>query len=322
MPSIGVLPSTDDTLALQRKTLPQIQGQSHLLRDYAELFKLRVTVMIGAAAGCGAWLAAHGHFPAIAASAIVGPVLAIMALAAGSAALNEILERESDAKMSRTARRPLVTRRISVPHALTVSLLLGLTGIGYLALRTNWLTAGLAFFTATTYLAIYTPLKQITAQCATIGAIPGAMPAVLGWAAVRGTVGLEALALFGVMFCWQFPHFYAIALLYRDDYERAGIRMLPLIDPDARFTIALIRTFSVILVLTSVVLGVFNPHPATYICVALLLGSGLLASTLSLSRERTDKGYRAVQAGARNVLRATILYLLALFVVLIATQAG
>jgi protoheme IX farnesyltransferase len=277
--------------------------------------------MIGVTAWCGAWLAAQQDVPAVPASAIFGAVLSITALSAGASALNEVLERETDAKMFRTLNRPVVAGRVSALHAITAAVALSLCGLTYLALKVNLLTASLALLTLATYVAIYTPLKKITPQCTIVGAIPGAMPTVLGWAAVRGRVGLESLALFAVIFCWQFPHFYAIALLYRNDYERAGIRMLPLCDRDGAFTIALIRIFSLILVLASLVVGLFDKHPATYACIAILLGGGLLASTLSFEPKRTHDRYEGRQRGARQVLRATIIYLVLLFGTLIATHA-
>jgi len=318
MPSFAALPAAQDTPA---STPTSFHELTRLLHDYAELFKLRVTALIGATTWCGAYLAARGHNPAVLSSAILGPVLAITALAAGSAALNEFLERDTDAKMQRTANRPLVAGRISTVHAITISLVLTVCSLTYLALRANFLTAGLAVLTAITYLGVYTPLKKITPQCTTIGAIPGAMPGVLGWTAVRGSLGFESLALIAVVFCRQFPHFYAIAILHREDYESAGIRMLPFPGDDEMLTMSLIRTFSAILVLASVVLGSFVRHPVAYISIALLLGSGLLVSTSSFSGKPNQSGYERPKKRARRVLRATVIYLPALLALLMFTQS-
>jgi len=317
MPSVAALARPHNAPVAASNFFQRTQS----LHDYAELFKFRVTAMIGATTCCGAYLAARGHNPAVLSSAIFGPVLAITALAAGSAALNEFLERDTDAKMLRTANRPLVAGRISTVHAITISLVLTVCSLIYLALRANFLTAVLALLTAITYLGIYTPLKKITPQCTTIGAIPGAMPGLLGWTAVRGSLGFESLALFAVVFCWQFPHLYAIAILHRDDYQRAGLRLLPFPDDDGMLTMSLIRKFSVILILASVVLGLFARHSVTYISIALLLGSGLLVSTSFFTRKIHQNGYAYTKARARQVLRATVIYLPALLALLMFTQS-
>jgi len=321
MPSLAALPRTHNAPVVASNFFQRIQEHTRLLHDFAELFKLRVTAMIGATAWCGAYLAARGNNPVLPASAILGPVLAITALAAGSAALNEFLERDTDAKMLRTANRPLVDGRISAGHAVTLSLALSLCAISYLALRANLLTAALAVLTAVTYLGVYTPLKKITPQCTTIGAIPGAMPGVLGWTAVRGSLGLESLALFAVVFCWQFPHFYAIAILHRDDYQRAGLRLFPFAGDDGVLTMSLIQKFSVILVLASAVLGSFVRHPVACISIALLLGIGFIVSTSSCTRKPSQSEYECLRRRARRVLRATVIYLPALFALLVVTHS-
>ena len=157
-------------------------------------------------------------------------------VAAGTACMNEIIERKSDALMRRTALRPLVTRTMGVGHAVAVWAVLTASGASLLWTRLNPLTALLSLLTAVCYLMMYTPLKKISPLCTFIGAFPGAMPGVLGWTAARGKLEYEALVLFAIVFFWQFPHFHSIALLYRDDYARAGIRMLPVVESDGRST--------------------------------------------------------------------------------------
>src|SRR5450631_2002598 len=166
----------------------------------------------------------------------------------GTAALNEVMEHDVDANMRRTALRPLPAGRMSLFHATAVGVLATIGGSTYLAVFTNPLTGLLTFLTSVVYLAAYTPLKRISPICTAVGAFPGAMPGVLGWTAARGRLEWGTLVLFAILFVWQFPHFFSIAWLYRDDYEDGGVRMLPVVEPDGKSTGRQILLYSVALI--------------------------------------------------------------------------
>ena len=175
---------------------------------------------------------------------LVGTLL----VASGTATLNQWMERRYDAQMRRTANRPLVSGRLKGREACWFGLALSVAGGALLAASVNLVSALLAIGTLLGYLLVYTPLKRKTPLCTLLGAVPGAMPTLIGWAAASGGIGRNAWLLFGVLFLWQFPHFLAIALLYREDYAEAGFRMLPGFDVDGRFTKAEIVVFAVVLV--------------------------------------------------------------------------
>jgi len=168
---------------------------------------------------------------------LLDTLLGIGLVSAGAGALNEALERRIDARMKRTADRPMAAGRFTLAQGVMAGLAALALGACWLALTTNPLTVALALLTAFTYVAIYTPLKRVTALATFIGAFPGAMGPLLGWTAARGRIEWPAVALFAILFVWQFPHFMAIAWLYRDDYAHAGIRMLPVVQPDGWSTV-------------------------------------------------------------------------------------
>src|SRR3984957_6829511 len=201
-----------------------------VMRDYAELTKARITTLIVLTAWCGFFFGAHRAGLSSWSLALIQALFGIALVSSGTAALNEVLESGVDARMRRTALRPLPSGRMTILHAATVGLALTLGGSVYLALYTNLLTGLLVFLTSATYLAVYTPLKKVSPLCTFVGAFPGAMPVVLGWTAVRGKLEIETLILFAIMFVWQFPHFLSIAWLYREDYAQGNIRMLPVVE--------------------------------------------------------------------------------------------
>ena len=204
-----------------------------VVRDYLELTKPRITLLILICAAVGYWFGCGASFDwTILAHALLGTAL----LASGTSALNQWYEVDSDARMRRTSRRPLPAGRIKRRNGLAFGLLLSTAGFADLWCRTNLLAAALGLFTLLSYLLLYTPLKQRSPVCTTVGAIPGAMPPLIGYAAAGHGIGVGALALFLILFFWQFPHFDSIAWLYRDDYRRGGIRMLPVIDSDGEST--------------------------------------------------------------------------------------
>src|SRR5215813_12158205 len=215
------------------------------MRDYLELTKPRITLLILICTAVGYWFGCGASFHwTVLAHALLGTAL----LASGTSALNQWYELESDAKMRRTRRRPLPAGRIKRRNGLVFGLVLSAAGFAELWYGTNLLAATLGLFTLLSYLLLYTPLKQRSPICTTVGAIPGAMPPVIGYAAARGVLDVQALALFLILFVWQFPHFDAIAWMYREDYARGGIRMLPVIDPDGESTARRVVVCSLLLI--------------------------------------------------------------------------
>ena len=194
------------------------------LADYVELTKPRIAVMVLLTVTVGYALGCRGEWQT---AALVHALVGIGLAAAASSAFNQYLERATDARMRRTENRPLPAGRLLPGEVLWFSALLGTSSIVYLFALTTPATAGLTLLTLALYGLAYTPLKRHTSLCTLIGAVPGALPPVLGWTAAGGTLGIEAGALFGILFLWQFPHFLAIAWKYREEYERAGLRMLP-----------------------------------------------------------------------------------------------
>jgi heme o synthase len=202
------------------------------IADYAELFKFRVTALVVMTAWAGFYLGSMRTGISSIQPGLIAALLGIGLVSAGSAALNEVLERKLDARMIRTAQRPMAAGRISRLHGLLLGMAAIVAGALLLAYETNLVTGTLTLITAFSYVAIYTPLKRHTTLATFIGAFPGAMPPLLGWTAARGNIEWPAVALFAILFVWQFPHFMAIAWLYKEDYGRAGIRMLPVVQPD------------------------------------------------------------------------------------------
>jgi len=241
------------------------------LADYAQLTKPRVTSLVVATAWFGYFMAAvRSGIPAFSWT-LFHTLLAVGIVSGGAAALNQVIEREADGHMRRTSRRPLPAGRIAPLHATLFGLALLVGGSIYLAAATNLFTGYLAFSTGAVYLLFYTPLKQLTTICTLVGAFPGAMPAALGWIAVRGRLEWEALALFAIVLLWQFPHFFAIAWMYADDYESAGIRMLPVVEKDGRSTTREILLYSASLVPVSLAPGILGMSGTPYLVGSVLL---------------------------------------------------
>lgn len=269
------------------------------LADYVELTKPRVVVMVLVATATGFYLGSPGT-PAL------GPLLHTLlgtALAAGGTlALNQLIERDLDARMERTRHRPLPAGRLRPRQALVLGILLLSIGLVHLALAVAPLPALVTVGIAATYLLLYTPLKPVTSLCSLVGAIPGALPPVVGWAAARGALGPEPWVLFGIMFLWQIPHSLAIGRVYRDDYARAGIRVLPVVDHDGPRTGTHVVSNCLALLpvaLLPTLLGLTGP---IYFLVALALGLGFLWSAIGLARTGSAQD-------ARRVLFASLVYL-------------
>jgi heme o synthase len=268
------------------------------LRDYCTLTKPEVNLLILMSTSAGYYLASRGDFRA---AGLVNTLVGTVLVASGTATLNQWMERVWDGQMRRTATRPLPSGRLAACEALLFGILLSVTGGLYLALAVNALSALLAISTLLSYLLVYTPLKRKTPLCTILGAFPGAMPTLIGWAGASAHIDRQAWFLFAVLFLWQFPHFLAIALMYRDDYDRAGYRMLPYFDRDFRFTRAEIVGFTLILVVTTM-LPVAGRGGAVYLIAMALAGSFLLYHVARLARSTS-------RALASRVVFASVIYL-------------
>ncbi|MBX7142973.1 MAG: heme o synthase [Oligoflexia bacterium] len=230
---------------------------------------------------------------------------------AGAGALNCYLERDVDALMKRTMKRPLPSGVISPIDALTFGVLLVLFGTVFLVWQVNLLTGFLALLTAFLYTHVYTPLKRITWLNTLVGAIPGALPPMGGWSAATGEVSLGAWILFLILFLWQHPHFYAIAWMFRDDYARAGIKMLPCVEPDGASTFRQVLLCSALLIPASLLPTIIGMSGYVYLCGALVLGLVMMKVALMASQSRSI-------ADARSLLRASVVYLPILLVLIVA----
>src|SRR3954470_5292249 len=248
------------------------------LADLGVLLKPRVTALIVMSAWSGFYFAAHksGIRAADSLHLLAFALIGVGLVAGGTAALNQVLERESDAHMHRTAIRPLPAHRLQTREALLFGLAGLFAGLLLLALKTNLLTAALSLATSISYLALYTPLKKISPWCTFVGAFPGAMPPVLGWAALRGRFELESLVLFAILFLWQFPHFFSIAWLYSEDYESAGIRMLPVVEKDGHSTVRQSIIYGALLIPVSMFPFALHMAGIVYPVEAVVLGTAYL----------------------------------------------
>jgi len=297
------------------------RGPMGLVRDYSELMKARVTTLIVMTAWCGFYFGAARSGVSSLSWTLLHALAGIALVSGGTAGMNEVMERDLDALMRRTARRPLVTQSMSVLHAALLSMAMIVGGTVYLGLACNWLTAVVTFATSLVYLGFYTPLKTVSPICTFIGAIPGAMPPVLGWAAVRGRLDWDALILFAIVFFWQFPHFHAIALLYREDYERAGIRMLPVVERSGKTTAEAIVFYSLALLAATLAPTLFGMTGYIYFFSALGLGIWVLMVGLRIWRAKLDPSRPEAKVMARNLLKATVFYLPLLFAVMMLNVA-
>jgi protoheme IX farnesyltransferase len=226
--------------------------------------------------------------------------------------------------MLRTADRPLATGRISLPHGVIVGMLAIIGGTFVLTVFTNPVTGLLTLLTAVLYVSVYTPLKRFTTMATFIGAFPGAMGPLLGWTAARGVIEWPAVALFAVLFVWQFPHFMAIAWLYRDDYARAGIRMLPVVEPDGWSTVIQALFFAVVMVPVSIVPWYLHLTGTVYLVAAVILSLGYLYYTIRFARIPRTTSVVESRKLARELLKASVIYLPLLLIVMMldATTGG
>jgi len=282
-------------------------------RDYAELTKLRVTTLIAMTAWCGYYFGALKSGNSSLSCHLFHALLGIALISGGTAALNELMECDIDSQMRRTALRPLPAGRMSLLHAGIVGGLMTIGGALYLGLALNPLTGWLSLATSAVYLAAYTPLKKIHPICTFVGAFPGAMPGVLGWTAARGRLDWGALVMFAIVFFWQFPHFFSIAWLYREDYAAGSVRMLPVVEPDGRSTARQIILYSIGLIPVSLAPSVLHMSGRIYFAGALVMGLVLFAFGVRLARLQLPLSAARSKQRARHLLQATVFYLPLLF---------
>lgn len=292
-----------------------------ILRDYAELTKLRVTTLIVMTAWCGFFFGAQKQGVSSLSWILLHALLGIGLVSSGTAALNEVMEHEIDGHMRRTAMRPIPAGRMTVLHATIAGVLLSIGGSVYLAHFTNLLTGALTLLTSIVYLAAYTPLKRVSPICTFIGAFPGAMPGVLGWTAVRNGLDWGTLVLFGILFLWQFPHFFSIAWLYREDYAAGGIRMLPVVEGNGHGTAVRILLYSLVLIPVSVLPTLLGMAGYLYLIGAALLSVVLFVVGARLSTLRAPVSSGISKLRARQLLQATVIYLPLLFALMMTNAA-
>ena len=281
-------------------------------RDLLGLTKPGITAMVAVSAAAGMLVAAHGGAApplALWLHALMGTAL----VSAGASALNQVLERDFDGLMRRTAQRPLPSGRLHPDVALLFGVVLAILGLLELAWGANLLAALLAGGTLAGYVWVYTPLKRVSSLSTLVGAIPGAVPPVIGWAAVRGDVEPRAWALFALLFFWQMPHFLAIAWLYRADYERGGFPMLPVSDPDGMRTSRQALLYCAALVPVSLLPAALGLAGGVFFAGALLAGAWFLAAASLFALDRST-------ANARRLMLVSVFYLPAVLATLAADR--
>ena len=289
---------------------PMALGAKARVAAYVELTKPRITFLVMLTSAAGFCLGSRGAVNYL----LLGhAMLGIALLSSGIATLNQFIERELDALMRRTADRPLPSGRLLPFEALWFGVLLTTTAEIYLALFVNALTAVLGLTVIAGYLFLYTPLKTRTTLSTAIGAFPGAVPPLIGWTAARGEIDITAWVLFAILFLWQFPHFLAIAWMYREDYGRAGIRMLPVVEPDGRVTGQQIIAYTLMLVPVSLLPAILGITGKFYLVAALVLGLLFLASAIRAALSKSNQH-------ARQLLLASVLYLPLLFGVMVLNR--
>jgi protoheme IX farnesyltransferase len=278
--------------------------------DYWSLTKPEVNTLVLASTMAGFYLGWRGPMNLM---LLFHTLAGTLLVASGTATLNQWIERQSDGHMRRTAKRPLPSGRLSSAEAMWFGIVLAVTGGLYLALAVNLLASGLALLTLSSYLVLYTPLKRKTPYCTLVGAFPGAMPPLIGWAAARGSLSFEAWILYAILFIWQFPHFLAIAWMYREDYARAGLLMLPVNDPQGRRAARQILVTSLALLPISLLPTWLGQMGIIYFFGALTLGLVMLYCGASAAQVRSN-------ALARRLLLASVFYLPLVFGFMIADK--
>lgn len=295
---------------MKSTTVPSMResfSRSTRASDYAELLKIRLTLLVLITTGVGFYLATASEFDSI---LFLHTMVGTACVAGGAAVLNQVLERQWDKLMQRTQNRPLPGGRLSTREASVLGVVISLVGILYLAGWVNALASLLAGATWSIYLFVYTPLKRKTLLNTLVGAIPGALPPVIGWAAVRNEISVEAAALFAIIFFWQIPHFLAIAWMYREDYAAAGFQMLPVLDPQGNHTARQILGYTLVLIPISLMPVWLSIAGMIYAIFALILGLAFLVLAFCFFRHRTNQE-------AKYLFLASIFYLPFLLTILV-----
>lgn len=287
-----------------------LQTLKSKLRDYYILTKPEVNLLILMTTSAGYYLASPGPLRV---GGLLSTLIGTLLVASGTATLNQWVERVWDGQMRRTALRPLPSGRVGAREGLLFGVVLSVAGGVYLVFAVNRLAALLAISTLLSYLLVYTPLKRRTPLCTLLGAFPGAMPTLIGWAGAAATINRNAWFLFAILFLWQFPHFLAIALMYREDYLQAGYRMLPRFDLDSRFTRAEIVGFTVVLVVTTMLPGTGRGGPL-YLTAMTLAGAFLFYYVAKLARSTS-------KVVASRLVHASVIYLPVVLGIMIAWKA-
>jgi len=290
------------------------RGSGVQAADYWTLTKPEVNLLIGVTTAAGFSLAGAGHGAGVSITGLVHTVVGTLLVASGTGTLNQLLERRFDALMRRTAARPVAAGRIAPWRALVFGVVLVTAGTLELAVAVNTLSSVLALATMASYLLVYTPLKRKTPLCTLIGAIPGAAPPLIGWAGATGALGAEAWILYSMVFLWQFPHFMAIAWMYREDYRRAGYRVLPREQPIVPFVLYQVMIPLLVLVPLSLTPVFFGRAGLVYLATALVLGAGFIYRADRLAVHQSN-------AMARRLLLTSIVYLPLIFIALVLDRA-
>jgi heme o synthase len=280
------------------------------MRDFVALAKPRLNFLVVASALAGYWMAGVEGLGAV---RLVGTLLGTALVAGGASAFNQLFERDLDALMRRTRLRPLADQRLQPVEGAVFGTATAVTGLLILAAAANLLAAGVAFVTLASYVVVYTPLKRRSSFGTVIGAIPGALPPIIGWAAAREDLSTNAWILFGIVFLWQLPHFLAIAWIYREDYARAGYPMLPVIEPDGRSTARQSVLYAAALVPLSLAPTLMGLAGKTYFGGALVLGLLFVALTVRFANTRSVRE-------ARQVFFGSIIYLPLIWILMIADR--
>ncbi len=275
--------------------------------DYVSLTKPRLNLLVVLTSAAGYYL---GGVAAPDLLKMTQAVAGTALVAGGSAVLNQVYERDTDARMRRTRLRPLPDQRVAPAEAAVYGLVLSGAGLALLAYATNWLAAALALATLAIYLLVYTPMKRTSTLSTLVGAVPGALPAVIGWSAARGDIAIGGWTLFAIVFLWQIPHFMAIAWMYRDDYRSAGFPMLPVVEPDGLRTGQQALLYAAALLPVSIGPTVVGLAGWAYFWLALVLSVVLLLLSARFARARTDRS-------ARALFFASIIYLPLIWAVMV-----
>ena len=282
------------------------------MNSYLELTKPRITWLILMSTAIGYFFGWDGTWNGW---LLLHTILGTGLIASGTAALNQWYEHDADAKMLRTNKRPIPSGRVNANNALWFGIAIAFLGFVELSWGVNVLTGLLGLFTLVSYLFIYTPMKQKSWLSTTVGAVPGAMPPMIGFAAAKGALTVEAWILFAILFLWQFPHFYAIAWMYREDYGRAGIRMLPVVEPDGNSTSRHMVAFSLALIPVSLLPAFYAMSGKFYLVGALMMGIAFLYASWQVFSDHS-------LVNARGVLKASVIYLPLLYCLMVLDRTN